>query len=521
MTHLKTTFGLLLIIIFFVTVSCNKTPDIKSNLNNESLIPYPAYVNATNSVYDLRSSTYIYYTGNSKQAEFIALYLQKKLKKQTGLYFHVEKRKNINSRGINLFVNKIDTIKNREAYRLTIENDNIRIRGNSKEGIFRGVQTLLQLIPSSSIDSLTANRKYYVATGKIVDYPRYKYRGAMLDVARHFFNVSDVKQFIDYLSWYKMNRFHIHLTDDQGWRIEIKSWPNLTAHGSKTQVGGGKGGFYTQEQFKDIVEYAKQRYIIVVPEIDMPGHTNAALSSYPELNCDKKTPKLYSGIEVGFSTLCARDSITYKFIDDVINEISKLSSGSYIHIGGDESHATEHDDYMYFVSKALSIVNNHNKFCIGWDEIAQTDIKPNTIVQYWNNDKNTKLAVTKGAKVILSPASVAYMDIKYTDSTKLGLTWAGLTEVDDAYCWKPDTVANLGGDKNIYGIEAVLWTETIETLNDIEYMIFPRLLGYSELAWSPAEVLNWEKYKLRLAKQAKRFELKRINFYRSPVIDWE
>jgi len=521
MKNFKTIFWrILTLILFFTTVSCNKTPDIKSDLSNESLIPYPVYVNATNSVYDLRSNTYIYYTGSSKQAEFIAKYLRDRLHELTGLQFVAKKRKNINDKGINLFVNKIDTITNREAYRLTIEDNNIRIRGNSKEGIFRGIQTLLQLIPSNSIDSSVAHKKYYVATGRIIDYPRYAYRGAMLDVARHFFDIDDIKQFIDYLSWYKMNRFHIHLTDDQGWRIEIKSWPNLTAHGSKTQVGGGKGGFYTQEQFKDIVEYAKKRYITVVPEIDMPGHTNAALSSYPELNCDKKAPQLYSGIEVGFSTLCAHDSITYKFINDVVGEIADMTSGEYIHIGGDESHATEHNDYLYFIGKVLSIVNNHNKLCIGWDEIAQTDINPNTIVQYWSNAKNTKLAVTKGAKVILSPASVTYMDMKYTDTTKLGLTWAGLTEIDKAYNWKPDTVANLG-DKNIYGIEAALWTETIETLNDIEYMIFPRILGYSELAWSPAKVLNWNNYKLRLAKQSKRFQSEKINFYKSPVVDWE
>jgi hexosaminidase len=253
-----------------------------------------------------------------------------------------------------------------------------------------------------------------IATGLIVDHPSYSYRGFMLDVARHFFTAGDVKAVIDYLALYKMNMLHLHLSDDQGWRIEIKSWPNLALHGGSTQVGGGMGGFYTQEQYSDIVSYAQSRYITIVPEIDMPGHTNAALSSYPELNCNGKATELYTGTEVGFSTLCTGSEIPYKFIDDVFRELAALTPGEYIHIGGDESHVTKIEDYIPFMNRVQDIVAAHGKKVIGWDEIALSTLKPTAVAQHWDNVKNANLAVGQGAKILMSPASKG-IDMKYEE----------------------------------------------------------------------------------------------------------
>ena len=318
-----------------------------------------------------------------------------------------------------------------------------------------------------------------------------------------------------------MNKLHLHLSDDQGWRIEIKSWPNLAQHGGSTQVGGGEGGYYTQEQYSDIVNYAKERYIDIVPEIDMPGHTNAALASYPELNCSGKATELYTGTSVGFSTLCTSKEITYKFIDDVIRELAALTPGKYIHIGGDESHATKIEDYIPFINRVQEIVALHGKNVLGWDEIALSTLKPDAVAQFWANVKNANLAVEQGARILMSPAKKAYIDMKYNRETPLGLRWAGLIEVDTAYLWDPATYATGIGRDNITGIEAPLWTETITKMDDIEFMTFPRLPGYAEIGWTPANERKWDEYKLRLAKQGERFRALDINFYKSKVVPWD
>src|SRR6185295_5797180 len=195
--------------------------------------------------------------------------------------------------------------------------------------------------------------------GHVTDRPRFAYRGAMLDVARHFFSVAQVERYIDQLAMYKINTFHLHLADDQGWRIMIHSWPRLATYGGSTAVDGDPGGYYTQEQYRDIVEYARQRFITVIPEIDMPGHVNAALASYAELNCDGIAPPLYTGTDVGFSSLCVSKPITYRFIDDVIRELAALPPGRYLHIGGDEAQATSHADYVTFMNRAQQIVADH------------------------------------------------------------------------------------------------------------------------------------------------------------------
>jgi hexosaminidase len=393
-------------------------------------------------------------------------------------------------RDAQLSVVRNDSIIGSEAYRLTIKAYSIEIEAGTLQGAFRGMTTLCQLI-------LQQPEPYLLQT-VIEDQPVYGYRGMMLDVARHFFPKETVLALIDQIALYKINHLHLHLSDDQGWRIEIKSWPKLTEIGGSTQVGGGSGGYFTQQDYKDIVDYAASRFITIIPEIDMPGHTNAALASYPELNCDGKATRLYTGMRVGFSSFCVDKEITYEFIDDVVTEIAAISPGPYFHIGGDESHATDHDDYFRFVNRVSGIVQRVGKTMIGWDEIATASIDSNTVVQFWRNDRNAKLAIDKGAQIIMSPAFRAYLDMKYDSTTALGLTWAGDITPREAYEWSLTGYSKSIEQKDILGIEAPLWSETIENLSDIQYLTFPRLTAYAEIGWTPDSLRVWEDYASRL-----------------------
>jgi hexosaminidase len=403
-----------------------------------------------------------------------------------------------------------------EGYELTVTPRTVRLAAPRPAGLFHGVQTLRQLLP------VQGSRR--IGSVHIRDRPRFAWRGAMLDVARHFRSGRDVKRFVDLMALYKLNRLHLHLSDDQGWRIAIEQWPRLALHGGSTEVGGGKGGYYTQAQYRDIVRYAAQRYIDVVPEIDMPGHTHAALSSYPQLTCDGKPSPLYTGIDVGFSSLCIDKPVTYDFVSDVIAELARLTPGPWIHIGGDEAAATEPADYDRFVQRVQRIVEGHGKRMIGWEEVGRAKLDGPTIVQHWNTDPaKTAMAaraVKQGAKVIMSPAEHAYLDMKYDPSTPLGLRWAGYTNVQDAYAWDPARQVPGVGAKDVLGVEAPLWSETVQSIRDAEFLAFPRLIGIAEIGWSPARGRSWREYRLRLGAQAPLLDGLRVNFYRSPEVPW-
>jgi hexosaminidase len=390
-------------------------------------------------------------------------------------------------------------------------------------GLFYGVQTFRQLLPASiEFDAVRADpkRPIRVAPVQIADAPRFEWRGAMLDVSRHFFKVEDVKRYIDLIALYKLNRLHLHLADDQGWRIEIKSWPNLARHGGSTQVGGGPGGYYTQAQYADIVAYARSRFIDIVPEIDMPGHTNAALSSYPELNCDGKAPAPYTGIEVGFSALCVDKDVTYRFIDDVVREIAALTPSPYFHIGGDEVKTLTPAQYVQFIERVQKIVRSHGKQVVGWDEIAPASLAPGTIVQHWRPDGSPAAAVKKGARVVMSVANRAYLDMKYDDGTPIGLNWAANIEVRNAYEWDPADIDPGIPESALAGVEAPIWSETLANMRDVEYMAFPRLLAIAEIAWTPGSARKWEDFRVRLGAHGPRFTALGINFYRAASVPW-
>jgi hexosaminidase len=407
-----------------------------------------------------------------------------------------------------------------EGYELTVTAQRVTLAAAKPAGLFYGVQTLRHLLPASVEYEAARRRTLRIAPIHIVDRPRFPWRGAMLDVARHFFSAEEVKRYIDLISLLKMNRLHLHLADDQGWRIEIQSWPNLTKHGSSTEVGGGPGGFYTHAQFADIVAYAAARFVTIVPEIDMPGHTNAALASYTELNCDGVAPKLYTGIDVGFSALCVDKDVTYKFIDDVVREISALVPTPYFHVGGDEVKKLTAQQYARFIERVQAIVQGHKKQMIGWDEIAPVNLLPSSIVQHWRPKESPKVAVAKGVKFIFSPAHKTYLDMKYDAGTALGLNWAGLIEVRTAYDWDPSTLVEGVPGESILGVEAPLWSETVATMRDVEYMAFPRIAAVAEIGWTPADARQWDEFSARLGAQAARWSGMGINFYRSPQVRW-
>lgn len=406
-----------------------------------------------------------------------------------------------------------------EGYDLVVTPDNVRILAPRPAGLFYGVQTLCQLLPAAPQPAALRPEAWLLPACTIRDTPRFRWRGMMLDVARHFFGVDDVKRLIDLLACYKLNRLHLHLTDDQGWRIEIRSWPRLVTVGASTSVGAGLGGFYTQADYAEIVAYAQERAIIVVPEIEMPGHCGAALASYAELNRDGIAPPLDTGTEVGRSTLCIDREITYRFVEDVVRELAALTPGPYLHVGGDEAWSTDPAGYRAFIERVQAIAQRYGKQMVGWEEIAQARLLPSTVVQHWLSGLASQ-AVSQGAKVIMSPAMRTYLDMKYAASTPLGLEWAGCVEVPDAYDWDPATQVPGVAEGDLLGVEAPLWSETLRARADLEYMAFPRLIGIAEIGWSPAVGRSWEEYRERLAAHGPRLAAMGVAYYRSPAVPW-
>jgi hexosaminidase len=488
-----------------------------------NIIPRPASIIPAEGTFILGAQTAILVPKGIDEIRAIGQYLADQLRPVTGFPLPVQAEAGKSPRGnISLALNVSDTPLGEEGYELSIQPDRVTLTANRPAGLFHGVQTLRQMLPAS-IEMLTRlPGPWKMDAVAIHDQPRFPWRGAMLDVARHFFKPAAVKRFIDQLALYKFNVLHLHLTDDQGWRLKIGSWPNLTEVGGSTAVNHDPAGYYTQEEYRDIVTYAAERYITIVPEVDMPGHTNAALASYAELNQSEEPPALYTGTEVGFSSFSIQYDATYKFLEDVVREIAALTPGPYFHIGGDEAHSTPDADYIYFVKRVQDIVKAQGKICIGWEEIAKSELLPDTVVQYWWNKVWAQKGAAQGRKFVMSPAEYAYMDIKYDASTKLGQDWTKkYIEVRDAYEWDPLTVLEGVNESAVLGVEAPLWSETTVTTDDLDYMIFPRLPGYAEIGWTPVQKRNWEEYRQRLAAHGPRLAAMGVKFYRSPQVAWE
>ncbi|MFF2845615.1 beta-N-acetylhexosaminidase [Streptomyces sp. NPDC058001] len=489
------------------------------------VVPAPASVDAGGSAYRITPGTTIRVDDGSRDVRRIGDYLADVLRPSTGYRLPVTDHGGGNA--IRLKLTAKDKELGDEGYRLDSGSRGVTITARRPAGLFHGVQTLRQLLPAAVEKDTRQPGPWLIAGGTVEDTPRYAYRGAMLDVSRHFFTVDQVKRYIDELALYKVNKLHLHLSDDQGWRIAIDSWPRLATYGGSTQVGGGAGGYYTKAQYKEIVRYATSRYLQVVPEIDMPGHTNSALASYADLNCDGVAPPLYTGTSVGFSSLCVPKQITYDFVDDVLRELAALTPGGTIHIGGDEAHSTSHADYVTFMNKVQPLVAKYGKSVMGWHQLTGATPAEGAVAQYWGYDatgaaerKQVADAAKNGTKLVLSPADRSYLDMKYTKDTPLGLSWAGLVEVKRSYDWDPGTYLAGAPAESILGVEAPLWSETLVTSADIDVMAFPRLPGIAELGWSPAATHDWDTYKVRLAAQAPRWDALGIGYYRSPQVPW-
>ena len=434
-----------------------------------------------------------------------------------------------------------------ESYRLAATEASIVVSGADAAGLFYGVQTLGQLLSPAAFG-------WQVPAVTIDDAPRFGYRGVMLDVARHFHDVATVKAFIDRASALKFNALHLHLTDDQGWRLQLESRPLLTEKASATSVGGDPGGFYSHDDYREIIDYAGAHHMLVVPEIDLPGHTHAVTLAYPELS---EEPVLsdhireivrdyggalpvngvaYDGMAVGFSSLKIRDEATYAFLADVLGEVARLTPGPYLHIGGDEALGTSAEDYDYFIGRVSRLAADLGKTPVAWHEAGTaSDLDPTTVGQFWGYvepidgmDAKARGFTAIGsdrAKLILSPADAIYLDMKFDADSPLGLTWArGVTTARRAYEWDPAEVIDGVADEQILGLEAPLWTETVRTLADIDALAFPRAAAAAEAAWSPAvgasELRTWDSFATRVGALAPLWTSQGIGFTPLEGIDW-
>ncbi|MCC4907938.1 beta-N-acetylhexosaminidase [Microbacterium sp. cx-59] len=409
-----------------------------------------------------------------------------------------------------------------EGYRLRVDPGGVALESPDAAGLFYGAQTLVQLLSHNDAGG------WDLPAADISDAPRFAHRGMMLDVARHFFPVPVVERLIDRIAALKLNVLHLHLSDDQGWRLALQSRPALAHRGSQTSALGDPGGHFTGADYAHLVAYAAARHVRVVPEVDLPGHTHAVGLAYPELveppvisasvaetaatfGGGIPTPgEPYTGFAVGFSSLRIRDEATYKFLADVLGEIAALTPGPLLHIGGDEALGTSAEDYAYFLTRATEIVAGLGKTPVAWHEAGRVaGIAPGTIGQYWGfvtpidgADEDARGFIAGDGRLILSPADAIYLDMKPDAQSALGLEWAnGPTSLEAAYSWEPTRVIARASDRDILGVEAALWTETLATEADIEAMVFPRIAAAAEIAWSAADgpERTWPAFRERVA----------------------
>ena len=433
---------------------------------------------------------------------------------------------------------------NDEHYTLNGTSKSIVLEGDSYAGTFLGAQSLIQLLPVKRSSSLQ------LPLVSISDQPRLKYRGLMLDVARHFFDVEFVKKYIDFIALHKMNTFHWHLTDDQGWRIEIKKYPKLTeigAYRNGTIIGRYPGtgndnihygGFYTQEQIKEVVAYAAKRHITVIPEIEMPGHAKAALASYSNLGCSGGPYEVKQTWGVEEEVFCAGNDSVFTFLQEVLDEVIPLFPSQYVHIGGDECPKSrwktcpkcqkrikdhnlkdEHELQSYFVQRMEKYVNSKGKKMIGWDEILEGGLAPNATVMSWRGEAGGIEAAKQDHDVIMTPGTHVYLDhsqSKKEDSVTIG----GYLSVQKVYSYEPvPGVLSTKQKKHVLGAQGNVWTEYMKSPRKVEYMLFPRLSALSEVLWSPPASRSWNEFEKRLAVQFKRYDLWGVNYSRALFTD--
>ena len=489
---------------------------------NYNVVPLPkSVVMAKGKPFNLTSATTIVYEGTNPEMKRNARFLSEYIQQVAGIRTSLLDKRDKNAAAIVLTIDP--KVTGAEAYRLTVNNKQVTIAASTPAGVFYGIQTLRKSLPVQ-----TNGADVTLPAVTVADEPRFGYRGMMLDCARHFFPLSFVKKFIDILALHNMNVFHWHLTEDQGWRLEIKSHPELTAKSSMrsgTVIGHNAmvddsiphGGFYTQQEAREIVEYARQRHITVIPEIDMPGHMLAALAAYPELGCSGGPYEVGHRWGVYKDVLCLGKESTYKFVQDVIDEVVDIFPAKYFHIGGDETPTImwekcprciqkakeENTDIkhlqQYFTNRIEKYLNSKGKSIIGWDEILEGKINQSATIMAWRGEKNGFDGAIKGHDVVMTPSSHVYFDHYQAKETKhepdaIG----GFSPVEKVYSYEP-IPESLPADakKRIFGVQANLWTEYIPYTTQAEYMIMPRMAALAEVQWTPAAKKNFDDFSKR------------------------
>ena len=497
----------LALVLTFCTgmIACSGGKAVKGDYG---VVPLPQEVTLTNgNPFVLSPSTKIFYPeGNDKMkknAEFLASYI----KEITG--YELATATGQPGKGISLVIDQ--SIQNPEGYQLTVSDNGIRIAGSTDAGVFYGIQTLRKSIPATA-----QGMNVELPAATINDYPRFAYRGMMLDVSRHFFPVDSVKTYLDILALHNQNTFHWHLSDDQGWRIEIKKYPELTQIGSKrketvighnsgTYDGKEYGGFYTQDQIRDVINYAAERHITIIPEIDMPGHQLAALATYPELGCTGGPYDVWGQWGVADDVICAGNEKSMQFLEDVLSEVIDLFPSEYIHIGGDECmknrwkecpHCQQRirDEHLknetelqsYFVHRIDQFMSSKGRRIIGWDEILEGgDLSRNAAVMSWRGTQGGIAGAKRGNEVVMSPYTYCYLDYYQTaDTAGEPLAYGNCLPVDSVYKFDPYAGLTPAEQKYILGVQANLWTEYIRDLDYLEYMTLPRLAAIAEIGWT-------------------------------------
>jgi hexosaminidase len=424
---------------------------------------------------------------------------------------------------------------------LIVSDNVITIKAPNPNGIFYGVESLYQLLPPEALGkSLTEGVNWSVPCVLIEDKPRFPWRGMHLDVGRHFFSIDFIKKYIDLLASYKMNIFHWHLTEDQGWRIEIKKYPKLTNIGSQRKETTGDstpyGGYYTQQQIREVVKYAKEKFVTIVPEIEMPGHSLAALTAYPELSCTGGPFEVGTTWGVFEDVYCAGNNKTFEFLKDVLAEVIGLFPGKYIHIGGDECPKTrwkncpkcqrrikvnklknEEELQSYFIRKIDKFLTSKGKKLIGWDEILEGGLSPGATVMSWRGTEGGIAAANAGHDVVMNPTSHCYFDYYQGSPEREPKAIGGFLPLDTVYAFEP-VPPNLTAKriKYILGAQGNVWTEYIADENQAEYMVLPRMLAMSEVTWSDKDSRNFEDFTNRLRSHYARFDIRGYN-YRKPA----
>lgn len=519
----------------------------------ELLIPQPVSVQNGNGEFILNQNTTILVNSNNASVKRVADFLSEKLSTVTGYPLRVVSQSTKNSVGnmIRLLLVK-DAVIGKEGYRLHVTPREIVLSANQPAGLFYGLQTMYQLLPKE-IESghLVKNMKWTIPSSTIMDYPRFGWRGLMFDVSRHFFTKEEVKQFIDDMVKYKYNLLHLHLTDDEGWRIEIKGLPKLTDVGAwrvnkvgyfgtftppKPSEPRDYGGFYTQDDIRELVKYASDRFVNILPEIDVPGHSLAAIASYPELSCtpDAVNYHVRSGeqimdwshghppIALLDNTLCPANEKVYEFLDKVMTQVAQLFPFEYIHVGGDEcpKNYWEKSDAVkalmqkeglknmdevqsYFEKRLEKIVESKGKKFMGWDEILQGGLAPNATVMSWRGMDGGIQAAKMNHDVVMSPTDFAYLDYMQGDPAIEPRVYATL-RLNKAYEFEP--VPDGVDPKYIKGGQANLWTEQIYNMRHMEYMLWPRAMAIAESVWSPKEKKNWDNFSGRVEDHFKRLD---------------